>query len=72
MSGPNWKPIKGAYVLERKRKQEVIRERRTLAIATTAAIAVALEGAARRDECEWLTAAVVERVLGTWRRQTVH
>lgn len=26
----------------------------------------------RRDECEWLTAAVGERVLGTWRRQTVH
>lgn len=27
---------------------------------------------ARRDECEWLTAAVVDRGLGTWRRQTVH
>lgn len=44
----------------------------TSLLATTAAIAVALEGAARRDECEWLTAAVVDRGLGTWRRQTVH
>lgn len=26
----------------------------------------------RRDECEWLTAAVVDRGLGTGRRQTVH
>lgn len=66
MSGPNWKPLKGAYVLERKRKQ---REHKAREASVMAAVKAADEHRCRVPGCRYRdvpvdVAHVVHRGMG--------